>query len=378
MLLLYLPFLLVVGLGYVAAMGVPVLAMATLGRVGAALGVVILGFAARAMAGSVHHVWASQPLSFAYLPFFAGVAWALWYSTRPASPGVGGAEEGESSSSPLRGLVRSPMGVQRLMSRNLLALTFVVVPVTVVLNYAGEYLQRVALGQTTQYLELYNSWDYAKYFEGGPFSVVVVLFLGGLLYEGALLRLPPAASTAAADRRALAFLPLMLAPWLVLGGTSAIGFHSIALTQGLVIYFFLVRRFPAPDRETADALPSPDAALVPTLDAGSPPTTTRRRWRYAVLGGAIGGAVAGYALVWTGLEDSGALAIAAEQMFFLGLPASLPLRSILVSGGALQWQSSIRLASFVLAAPMANGILLGWALARGLEALRPMAARHAE
>ena len=54
-------------------------------------------------------------------------------------------------------------------------------------------------------------------------------------------------------------------------------------------------------------------------------------------------------------------------MFFLGLPVSLPLRSILVSGGDLRWGSSFRLVSFVLAAPVANGVLLGWALARGLE-----------
>ena len=355
-------------LAYAAAMGVPVRALASLGRLGAVAGVVVTGFVARWTAGAFHGVWASEPLSIAYVPFFAGVAWALSRATRLPPPHASGARGGQSLPSPLRGLARSAAADQRRMDRNLLALTLVVVPISVVLNYAGEYLQRRALGYQTDYLALHSSWDYAKYFESGPLGVSVALLLGGLLYEGVLLRLPPASSAAAGDRLALHLLPLMLVPWLVIGAARAQTFHGIALVQGLAVYFFLVRRFPEPSRAIEDEIAELDAPPTPHAPADRRSDAPRRR--YAAIGGALGAAMAAYALVAADFRDAGALAIAAEQMFFVTLPTSVPLRTLMLAGGDLRYDSSLRLALFVLAAPVANGVLLGWALARGLEALR--------
>ena len=359
-------------LAYCALMALPVLALATFGRVGAAAGVVLMGFAARWLAGAMHEVWATDKVSLAFLHFLVGTAWALHRATRIA-PTAAPDWDRASRPRPLRDLARSPLGARRRMDGNLLALMLLVVPATVVLNYAGEYLQRTALGHQTDYLALDVSWDFARYFDSGPLGLGVILLLGGLLYEGVLFRLPPASSSAESDRRAMMLLPLMLVPWLVIGVTRVFTVHSVALAQGIAIYFFLVRRFP----QLADGASPVVAAAAPDEHAAAHRAAVLRRRRWALGGGALGGAVAAFALAGSGLTDSDALAIVAEQMFFLGVPLSVPLRAMITQGGDMRWDTPLRVVSFVLAAPVANGALIGWVVARVLEAVRPGGERRA-
>ena len=60
--------------------------------------------------------------------------------------------------------------------------------------------------------------------------------------------------------------------------------------------------------------------------------------------------------------------MAAEQMVFLALPVSLPLRAAFFYGDAMQWESAAKLVTFIVATPVANGLFLGWLGARAVEA----------
>jgi hypothetical protein len=368
--LIYLLVRLVPFVLYGGAVAIWVYSLASRGRAGAAAAVVSAGLFARWVAGG-YRVSVIEGWSVWYLPFFAGVACGLFYATRLARSRV---DSDGSLPAPLRALPRSPLHGPKLVRRNVLLLLEFILPASLVLNYCGEYLQRVANGLQTWYLALNTSLDYAQHFESTLLGLGGIL-LGCVLYESLLLWLPPAESRAHDDRRALLLLPVFLAPWLLGGRTLAFFFPPVPLVQGLAIYFFVVRRSSDPTVGATEPAGAAEALRVADPHEPSLPDLRRRR-RYMLTGGVLGALVATLAIASAG-QNADALAVAAEQMFFITLPASIPFRAMvelaalyLGGDGAANFhnESVSRLIPFLLAAPIANGLLLGWIVARVREA----------